>query len=87
MPKHESNLFEIREVGTLELELIIDFRTPYGKYWTEVSPGKYVAVDNNTGDAWTEEFEDKEIMLDWLNDKFEMGDIEEWKALKMLKIT
>lgn len=87
MPKYESNLFEIREVGTLELDLIIDFRTPYGKYWTEVSPGKYVAVDNNTGDAWTEEFEDKEIMLDWLNNKFEMGDIEEWKALKMLERT
>lgn len=85
MPKNDNDLFKIREVGTLELDLIIDFRTPYGKYWTEVSPGNYVAVDNNTGDAWTEEFDDKEIMLDWLNDKFEMGDIEEWKVLKMLK--
>lgn len=87
MTNNENDMFEIHEIGTLELGLIIEFRTPYGKYWTEVSPGKYVAVDNNTGDAWTEEFEDKEIMLDWLNDKFEMGDIEEWKALKMLKIT
>ena len=87
MPKNENELFEIREVGTLELDLIIEFRTPYGKYWTEVTPGKYVAVDNNTGDAWTEEFDDKELMFDWLNDKFEMGDIEEWKALKMLERT
>lgn len=85
MPKNENDLFEIREVGTLELDLIIDFRTPYGKYWTEVSPGKYVAVDNNTGDAWTEEFDDKEIMFDWLNNKFEIGDIVEWKLLKQLK--
>lgn len=85
MPKNENDLFEIREVGTLELDLIIDFRTPYGKYWTEVSPGKYVAVDNITGDAWTEEFDDKEIMFDWLNNKFEIGDIVEWKLLKQLK--
>lgn len=85
MPKNENDLFEIREVGTLELDLIIDFRTPYGKYWAEVSPGKYVAVDNNTDDAWTEEFDDKEIMFDWLNNKFEIGDIVEWKLLKQLK--
>lgn len=75
MPKQKPDLsmFEIHEVGALELDLIIEFRTPYGKYWTEVTPGQFVAVDNTNGDAWTEEFDDKEIAIDWLNKKFERG--------------
>ncbi|GEM_PF-3006905 len=81
----DDSMFKIQEVGALELDLIIEFYTPIGKYWTEVAPGKYVAVDNSTGNSWTEEFYDKEIMFDWLNDKFQMGDIEEWKMLKQLK--
>lgn len=52
-------MFGIHEVGALELDLIIEFRTPLGKYWTEVTPGRYVAVDNTTGNAFTEEFDDK----------------------------
>lgn len=64
---NDNSMFEIHEVGALELDLIIEFYSPLGKYWTEVTPGRYVAVDNTTGDAWTEEFIDKEIMLDWLN--------------------
>ena len=28
---------------------------------------KYVAIDNSTGDAWTEEFDNLEQCLNWLN--------------------
>ena len=89
MPKQKPDLsmFEIHEVGALELDLIIEFRTPMGKYWTEVTPGQFVAVDNTTGDAWTEPFDEKELAIDWLNKKFEKGEEKAWKALKMLERT
>lgn len=87
MPKNSTSLFKIQEVGALELDLIIEFRTPYGKYWTEVTPGKFVAVDNTNVDAWTEEFDDKELAIDWLNKKFEKGEEHAWKVLKMLERT
>lgn len=68
-------LDEIREIGALEADLIIATQRPIGKYWTEVGPNRYVAIDNSTGDAWTEEFTDKELMIRWLNGRFEMSDL------------
>ena len=65
----------IREIGALEADLIIATQRPIGKYWTEVGPKRYVAIDNSTGDAWTEEFADKELMIRWLNGRFEMSDL------------
>lgn len=35
---------------------IIDTRKPIGKYLYEDEDGIFVAIDNTTGDAWTEEF-------------------------------
>ena len=89
MPKQKPDLslFEIHEVGALELVLIIEFRTPLGKYWTEVTPGQFVAVDNATGDVWTEPFDEKELAIDWLNKKFEKGEEKAQKVLKMLERT
>lgn len=78
----DEGLFKIQEVGSLQLKRVIEERVPLGKYWTESSAEVYVAVDNSSGDAWTEEFNDKDIMLDWLNNKFEVGEIEEWKIEK-----
>ena len=87
MPKNSSSLFKIQEVGALELDLIIEFQTPLGRYWTEVKPGTYVAVDNSNGEAFTEEFDEKEIAIDWLNNKFEKGEEQAWKVLKFLERT
>ena len=66
-----SPMSEIREVSQLEANIIIADRRPYGKFWNEemsiTGQMAYIGIDNTTGDAWTEEFEDREKMLDWLN--------------------
>lgn len=69
----EEMMDKIHEIGALEADLIIGTQRPIGKYWTEVGPNQYVAIDNSTGDAWTEEFKDKETMMRWLNGRFEMS--------------
>lgn len=68
-------LDKIHEIGALEADLIIATQRPIGKYWTEVGPNRYVAIDNSTGDAWTEEFTDKDTMMGWLKNRFEMSDL------------
>ena len=37
-----------------------------GLFWLEEDDGKYVAIDNSTGDAWTEEFTTLEDCLSYL---------------------
>lgn len=44
-----------------------------GKFLT-VEGNLYIAVDNSTGDAWTEDFPDMKDAIDWLNDKIEIGE-------------
>lgn len=43
------------------------------KYIT-VDGNSFIAVDNSTGDAWTEEFPTMKDAIDWLNNKFEMSE-------------
>lgn len=43
------------------------------KYIT-VDGNRYIAVDNSTGDAWTEEFPNMKDAIDWLNNKFDMSE-------------
>lgn len=38
---------------------------PIGRYYLQ-EDGKWVGVDNSTGDAWTEEFPTKRKCLKWL---------------------
>ena len=57
---------EILEVDNLQALQIIDTGKPLGKYWTK-SKGLYIAIDNNCGDSWVEEFESKSIMMAWLS--------------------
>ena len=50
--------------------LIIETRKPLGKFFVDVEDEfthVYVGIDNSTGDAWTEEFTDKDECLDWLS--------------------
>ena len=52
---------------------VIDLRTPLGLFLTKEGR-KWVAVDNTTGDAWTEEFSRKRRAVRWLRGKFEVGE-------------
>jgi len=61
----------IRRVNSMFLSLVIDFRTPLGLFLTKEGR-KWVAVDNTTGDAWTEEFSRKRQAVRWLRSKFEV---------------
>lgn len=56
---------EVRRVSARRLGEIIELRVPLGLFLTRESH-KWVAVDNATGDAWTEEFSRKRNALRWL---------------------
>lgn len=55
----------IIHVGKNMLIHIIDRRAPKGRFWTRDN-GRFVGVDNSTGEAWTEEFDTKEACFDYL---------------------
>ena len=61
----------IKRVSPERLLNVIDFRTPLGLFLTKEGR-KWVAVDNSTGDAWTEEFSRKRQAVRWLRGKFEV---------------
>ncbi|MDE7244626.1 MAG: hypothetical protein K2O18_11735 [Oscillospiraceae bacterium] len=65
-------IHKIQRVGSERMMKVIDFRTPLGLFLTKEG-GKWVAVDNSTGDAWTEEFSRKRQAVRWLRGKFEVG--------------
>lgn len=58
------NLFE--KVTHEEAISIIDNRIPLGTFWVE-DKGKYIAIDNSDGYAWTEEFSTIEECFDYLS--------------------
>ena len=47
-----------------------------GKYLT-VFGNKYLAVDNSTGNAWTEDFTNLKDAINWLNDRSETNEYQE----------
>lgn len=47
------------------LHSVIETRIPLGNYICQDGE-KFVAVDNKTGDSWTEEFDTKEEAIGWL---------------------
>ena len=55
----------IKKVSGEELDSIIDKREPIGLFYCK--DGRvWVAVDNSTGDAWTEEFKSESAARAWL---------------------
>lgn len=58
---------QIKEVTNQEAMEIIDTRQPRGLFWT-MEGNIYVAIDNLTGDAWTEDFTTKEECLEYLKE-------------------
>ena len=61
----------IHRVSPEKVLNVIDLRTPLGLFLTKEGR-KWVAVDNTTGDAWTEEFARKRQAVRWLRGKFEI---------------
>ncbi len=56
----------IKRVTREETNKIIDTRKPLGEF-LEIGDNTFIAIDNSTGDAWVEEFEDIEECIAWLN--------------------
>lgn len=63
----------IQRVSPKKLMDVIDHRTPLGLFLTKEGR-TWVAVDNSTGDAWTEEFTRKRQAIRWLRGEFEVCD-------------
>ena len=47
---------KIRQINSKETRKIIDDRKPIGKFY-EYDNGKFIGLDNETGDCWVEEFD------------------------------
>ena len=71
----------IKRVSPKKLTDIIELRTPLGLFLTK--EGRiWVAVDNTTEDAWTEEFSCKRQAVHWLRGKFEVSDqVAQWNRI------
>ena len=62
---------KIQRVSSGVLGQVIDRRIPCGLFLAKEGR-KWVAVDNTTGDAWTEEFSRKRQAIRWLRGKSEI---------------
>ena len=60
----------IHRVNQKRLLNVIDSRIPLGLFLTKEGH-TWVAVDNSTGDAWTEDFATKRECLKWLKNRDE----------------
>ena len=63
---------KIHRVNPAILGQVIEHRTPCGLFLAKEGQ-KWVAVDNSTFDAWTEEFSRKRQAIRWLRGEFEVG--------------
>ena len=64
---------KIQRVSPERLRQIIERYAPRGLFLAKEGR-TWVAVDNTTGDAWTEEFYRKRQAIRWLRGKFEVGE-------------
>lgn len=62
-------------LAKLLIDRIIEYRRPLGLFLIETKnyPGYLVAIDNQTGDCWTEEFDCKQTAMDWLQGRIEVN--------------
>ena len=63
--------FKIQRISPERLRQIIERYAPRGLFLAKEGR-TWVAVDNTTGDAWTEDFARKHQALRWLRGKFEV---------------
>lgn len=63
----------IESVPYEEINIIIETKKPRGLYIAREPKGKrkrlFIAVDNSTGEAWTEKFEEFIEAVNWLEQK------------------
>ena len=67
----------IEELGSKKANEIINTREPKGLFLHQDGDG-FVAIDNQDGRAWTEDFKNKEVAIKWL-----FGDIEVEEAYEL----
>ena len=70
---------EIQQVTARRLREIIQKYIPRGHFLAREGQ-RWVAVDNSSGEAWTEDFRQKQQAIRWLNGEFEISD--EWRETK-----
>jgi hypothetical protein len=63
----------IQKVTQEEMLKIIETRKPLGKFY-RIEGKTIIAVDNSTGDAWTEEFKNFEVFLLWITTQLTVED-------------
>lgn len=56
-----------KEIDNKTSHEIIETYKPLGKFWTKQN-GKYVAIDNSTGEAWVEDFKTFEECIKYLEE-------------------
>ena len=69
-------MFKITKVTKEEANKIIETREPLGLFWF-IYGDTFIAIDNSRGEAFVEEFDDKEECLQWLKDWFKKPGDEE----------
>lgn len=67
---------EIKEITKGEAFKIIESKKPEGLFWL-LDGDIFIAIDNSRGEAFVEEFNDKEECLQWLKDWFKKPGSEE----------
>lgn len=63
----------MKQVTPLTAAVIIETRKPQGKYWIMDESRKFIGIDNSTGEAWTEEFDNLNDCLKWLKGENDSG--------------
>lgn len=59
---------DIKKIMLVEAQRIINNGKPLGKFITfDGNSKKYIGIDNQTEDSWTEEFDTKQGCIAWLN--------------------
>lgn len=74
------DISKINEIVNSKEPTFIGDYEPIGKFYAEVKSvegSTFVACDNIDGEAYTEEFDTEELALAWLNDEFEMSELED----------
>ena len=70
----EKKRFEIQQVSMEQLREVIHQMAPSGRFLAK--EGRiWIAVDNSTNHAWTEEFRRKYQAVRWLRGEFEVSGI------------
>lgn len=65
---------DIRIINSATANYIIENRKPMGLFIL-CDKGRYVGIDNRTGDAWTEDFKTKMGCLAWLTDEMTTDEV------------